>query len=136
MYNRYVLPPPSRPRPATNNYLMSGKPSAMQSQKGFYYGKIITPNDINSYFSNDNTYVVPSLSPKYIPNIGFKYSAVIQATHGKNYYKKGLNSDSSMYYSTKLDKVHGKYNPKTKKYKAYQKIKYVPKVYVSSPQQH
>ena len=54
--------------------------------------------------------MVPALSTKYVPNVGNKYAAVLPPASG--------------YYA---DKVQGKYNAKTKKYKAYEsKAKYVP----------
>ncbi|XP_055912983.1 uncharacterized protein LOC129946725 [Eupeodes corollae] len=125
---QYVLPPPSRPKPETNNYkTSSSQPIAgHQKPREFVFGKVISPDYINSFFPHSQT--VSAFSPQFIPNYGFKYHAIVPSTQ-KTYYTK--NTD--LYYNDKFNKFNGKYNVKTKKYKAFEKAaKYNPSVYYSN----
>lgn len=85
------------------------------------YGTIIShPNQLQ-----DASKSVSSLATKYIPNYGNKYVAVVP---GATYQKAQYLNDNDVY-----DKQNGKYNPKLKKYKAYeQKAKMVPYFAVSN----
>lgn len=115
---QYVLPPPSRPKPATNNYKQSSKPIiGQQKPREFVFGKIISPDYINSFFPQSST--VSAFSPQFIPNYGFKYHAIVPESE-KTYYTK----HSDYFYNNKYDKYNGKYNGKAKKYKPYEKVKY------------
>lgn len=139
---QYVLPPPSRPKPATDNYARAPI-STQQQQETYYkqqqqqqnYGQLITkhPNNNNN---NNNIYYkrVPSLAVQYIPNFGFKYNAIVPSPSsstlsGKSYYLK----ENDIYDGKFNGKLNGKYNAKLKKYKAYEKIKYFPQIYYTTP---
>ena len=120
----YVPPPPSRPKSRLNtniNYNLSGNRNN--------YGALVTPQNANNYFQqNNNSPQVASLSPQYIPNVGTKYVAVVpKITNIKSASaaSNSLSPDDKTAYKTQ-----GKYNVKTKKYKAYEKVKYVPVNYV------
>lgn len=84
------------------------------------YGTIISnPNQLPS----DITKSVNSLALQYIPNVGNKYVAIVPQSDQKAEYI----SSNDVY-----DKYNGKYNPKLKKYKAYeQKAKLMPYLTVS-----
>ncbi|XP_050075352.1 uncharacterized protein LOC126562812 [Anopheles maculipalpis] len=81
-------------------------------------------------------HVVPSLAVQYVPNKGLKYYAVVpkhtEVTYGSA--KQALLATNDLYNDQqqaqskydKYDKLNGKYNPKLKKYKAYEKVKYMP----------
>lgn len=96
LLNSYVLPPPSRPR----TWAIPAGPYAPpnynnQPPKNNNYGQLAaTP------FSGGVT-SVPGLAAQYVPGVGTKYTAILVP-----------------------DKLQGKYNAKTKKYKAYEKAKY------------
>lgn len=123
---QYVLPPPSRPKPATNNYKTSRPVTGHQKPREFVFGKVISPDYINSFFPHSSS--VSGFSTQFIPNYGFKYHAIVPANQ-KTYYTK--HSDF-FFNNDKFDKYNGKYNAKTKKYKAYEKSKYNPSVYYSN----
>uniref|UniRef100_A0A182Y852 Uncharacterized protein n=1 Tax=Anopheles stephensi TaxID=30069 RepID=A0A182Y852_ANOST len=87
-------------------------------------------------------HVVPSLAVQYVPNKGLKYYAVVpkhtEVSHGSA--KQALLATNDLYHDQqqqaqskydKYDKLNGKYNPKLKKYKAYEKVKYMPYIVVS-----
>ncbi|XP_055847185.1 uncharacterized protein LOC129912786 [Episyrphus balteatus] len=122
---QYVLPPPSRPKPATNNYKTSKPITGHQKPREFVFGKVIPPEYVNSYLTHTQT--VSAFSPQYIPNYGFKYHSIVPQSQ-KTYYTK----HTDFFYNDKLNKFNGKYNAKTKKYKAYEKSKYNPSVYYSN----
>ena len=91
----YVLPPPSRPR----TWAIPAGPYAPPNYnnlppKGNNYGQLAS----NSYSGGVTS--VPGLAAQYVPGVGIKYTAIVS------------------------DKLQGKYNAKTKKYKAYEKAKY------------
>ncbi|TDG53224.1 hypothetical protein AWZ03_000039 [Drosophila navojoa] len=103
----YVLPPPSRPR----TWVIPAGPYAPpnynnQPPKYNNYGQLVDP------YSNGNagarpatgTVSVPALAAQYVPGVGIKYTAI----------------------APNNNKLQGKYNAKTKKYKAYEKAKYAP----------
>ncbi|XP_067645464.1 putative mediator of RNA polymerase II transcription subunit 15 [Eurosta solidaginis] len=122
----YILPPPSRPRPNGYNF-----PTAWQ-KPSHYYGNLLLNSNKNTFFQQGNTNLgTGSLAAKYIPNVGIRYTAVVapqiiknkSSTNNNNYVNSGSN-----YYGYEK-KLHGKYNEKTKKYKAYEKVKYVPQNY-------
>ncbi|XP_016972723.1 transcription elongation regulator 1 isoform X2 [Drosophila rhopaloa] len=92
----YVLPPPSRPR----TWAIPAGPYAPpnynnQPPAGNNYGQLAS----SSYSGGVTS--VPGLAAQYVPGVGTKYTAIV------------VN-----------DKLQGKYNAKTKKYKAYEKAKY------------
>ncbi|XP_052895619.1 tyrosine-protein phosphatase non-receptor type 23 [Anopheles moucheti] len=80
-------------------------------------------------------HIVPSLAVQYVPNKGLKYYAVVPR-HAEVSYgsaKQALLATNDLYHQQqaqskhdKYDKLNGKYNPKLKKYKAYEKVKYMP----------
>ncbi|EDW92914.1 uncharacterized protein YGR130C [Drosophila yakuba] len=91
----FVLPPPSRPR----TWTIPAGPYAPPNYnnlppKGNNYGQLAS----NSYSGGVTS--VPGLAAQYVPGVGIKYTAIVP------------------------DKLQGKYNAKTKKYKAYEKAKY------------
>nr|XP_036670279.1 proline-rich receptor-like protein kinase PERK13 isoform X2 [Drosophila suzukii] len=91
----YVLPPPSRPR----TWAIPAGPYAPpnynnQPPRGNNYGLLAT----SSYSGGVTS--VPGLAAQYVPGQGIKYTAIVMP-----------------------DKLQGKYNAKTKKYKAYEKAK-------------
>uniref|UniRef100_A0A182LS87 Uncharacterized protein n=1 Tax=Anopheles culicifacies TaxID=139723 RepID=A0A182LS87_9DIPT len=79
---------------------------------------------------------VPSLAVQYVPNKGLKYYAVVPKHTEVSYgsAKQALLATNDLYHHQqqaqskhdKYDKLNGKYNPKLKKYKAYEKVKYMP----------
>jgi len=94
-HHSYVLPPPSRPR----TWAIPAGPYAPPNYnnlppKGNNYGQLAS----NSYSGGVTS--VPGLAAQYVPGVGIKYTAIVS------------------------DKLQGKYNAKTKKYKAYEKAKY------------
>lgn len=118
-------PPPSRPKQTLNtnvNY---------NPNNNINYGTLVTAQNVNSYYQQQNQQVA-ALSPQYIPNVGTRYVAVIpnaaKATTTK-YPGASTNALSPNGISDGY-KLQGKYNAKTKKYKAYEKVKYVPHNYV------
>ena len=85
--------------------------------------------------------VVPSLAVQYVPNKGLKYYAVVPKHTEVSYgaAKQALLATNDLYDQQlaqskydKYDKLNGKYNPKLKKYKAYEKVKYMPYIVVSA----
>lgn len=138
----YVLPPPSRPRLPTNNYLTSDRRPVTQdnyhlyNKQHNYSGQLLPPmpNAANFYqngngIGNAPTATVAGLAPKYVPNVGFKYFAIVP---NNNNYNNNNGYSNNNYYNNNNnnnDKVQGKYNAKTKKYKAFEKVKYVPPNY-------
>ncbi|CAD7080738.1 unnamed protein product [Hermetia illucens] len=112
----YILPPPSRPRPATDNYARAS-PAELQKMNLQYqspkshYGQFV--NNLNSIQNG-----VPTLGVQYIPNKGLKYFALAPSS-GKVYYSKDVDGFD------KYNKLNGKYNAKLKKHKAYEKVKHV-----------
>ncbi|KAM7357105.1 GV1 [Cochliomyia hominivorax] len=129
----YVPPPPSRPKQRLNtnvNYNLS------DNNKN--YGTIITPyQQINNY--NNNLPQVGSLATQYLPNVGNRYVAIIPPTTVAtkssstiNYKYPQPSATNALSPDDKNSyKLQGKYNLKTKKYKAYEKVKYVPLNYYS-----
>uniref|UniRef100_A0A182RUG8 Uncharacterized protein n=1 Tax=Anopheles funestus TaxID=62324 RepID=A0A182RUG8_ANOFN len=80
-------------------------------------------------------HIVPSLAVQYVPNKGLKYYAVVPKHTEVSYgsAKQALLATNDLYHHQqaqskhdKYDKLNGKYNPKLKKYKAYEKVKYMP----------
>lgn len=132
-HNRYVLPPTSRPRydnnPVQQSHQQQQPPQQSQQPQPIQpQAKIIShPNQIvNDINQQQQQQSVPSLSVQYIPNYGFKYYAVVPPYTNVH---PGYDQKSG-YYGNK-DKFNGKYNPKLKKYKAYEKFKYQPYYMVS-----
>ncbi|XP_005181325.1 mucin-2 [Musca domestica] len=119
----YVLPPPSRPKQRLNtNVNYDTNPNK--------YGTLIRPSlqTTNYYQQQSNTpQQVAGLAPQYIPNVGTRYVAVVPKTSGVT----GTTSSTAANVLSPNDnennyKFQGKYNAKTKKYKVYEKVKYVP----------
>ncbi|KAH8349871.1 hypothetical protein KR084_008405, partial [Drosophila pseudotakahashii] len=95
----YVLPPPSRPRTWTipaGPYAPPNYNNQPPKGNNNNYGQLAP----SSAFSGGVT-SVPGLAAQYVPGQGIKYTAIVMG-----------------------DKLQGKYNAKTKKYKAYEKAKY------------
>ncbi|XP_052847653.1 uncharacterized protein LOC128259368 [Drosophila gunungcola] len=94
----YVLPPPSRPRtwaiPA-GPYAPPNYNNQPPAVNNNNYGQLAS----SSYSGGVTS--VPGLAAQYVPGVGIKYTAIVMP-----------------------DKLQGKYNAKTKKYKAYEKAKY------------
>ncbi|XP_052870959.1 uncharacterized protein LOC128276541 [Anopheles cruzii] len=92
-------------------------------------------------------HVVPSLAVQYVPNKGLKYYAVVprhtEVTYPGDQPKPSLLATNDLYADQqqqqprskydKYDKLNGKYNPKLKKYKAYEKVKYMPYIVYYDP---
>ncbi|XP_049539615.1 uncharacterized protein LOC125953857 [Anopheles darlingi] len=90
--------------------------------------------------------VVPSLAAQYVPNKGLKYYAVVPRHTEVTYQtqdKQTLLATNDLYHHDdqqqasskydKYDKLNGKYNAKLKKYKAYEKVKYMPYIVYYDP---
>uniref|UniRef100_A0A1B0CDU9 Putative serine/threonine-protein kinase pakg n=1 Tax=Lutzomyia longipalpis TaxID=7200 RepID=A0A1B0CDU9_LUTLO len=111
----YVLPPPSRPRYNNNTYQQRSTERPQGTTQAPNYGTILSPH--HNEISRDDQYVKPvaHLAVQYVPNVGFKYYAVIA-------YNPYVKQSKNIY-----DKPNGKYNAKLKKYKAYEeKAKFTP----------
>nr|XP_029735739.1 uncharacterized protein LOC109399490 [Aedes albopictus] len=92
-----------------------------------------SPNQLHTtvapQFHRRAQHVVPSLAVQYVPNQGFRYYAVVPV-------HSSVNPSKSAYLKTndallgkeheRFDKPNGRYNAKLKKYKAFEKVKYVP----------
>ncbi|KAL5292942.1 hypothetical protein ACFFRR_011611 [Megaselia abdita] len=118
---QYVLPPPSRPKYPDNNYLTA--PLYYNRPTATFQVVPIPPTAINSLYYNYKNNIVPSLGIQYIPNVGNRYTYVLPAastTSTTSTTTTTVASDSKAAY-IKPDKLNGKYNPKLKKYKAYEK---------------
>lgn len=106
----YVLPPPSRPR----TWIIPAGPYAPANYNNLppkrNYGDLLTPYSTPGAGAGagtgTGTVTVPALAAQYVPGVGIKYTAIVP------------------------NKQQGKYNAKTKKYKAYEKAKYAPWNYV------
>uniref|UniRef100_A0A034VIY5 Uncharacterized protein n=1 Tax=Bactrocera dorsalis TaxID=27457 RepID=A0A034VIY5_BACDO len=132
----YILPPPSRPRTTGNNAGNAGQ------RPLHYYGNLLLPSNENAFTQQGSTNVGGgSLAAKYIPNVGIRYTAVVAPTYNSNNNynnqhhnynnnnQANRNNGGGNYFDVN-NKLHGKYyNAKTKKYKAYEKVKYVPQNY-------
>ncbi|KAH8302085.1 hypothetical protein KR044_002528, partial [Drosophila immigrans] len=99
----YVLPPPSRPR----TWVIPAGPYAPPNYNNLppkrNYGDLLTPYSTPAGAGAGTVTVpVPGLAAQYVPGVGIKYTAIVP------------------------NKLQGKYNAKTKKYKAYEKAKYAP----------
>lgn len=126
----YILPPPSRPRTTGNNVGNAGQKPL------HYYGNLLLPSNANAFTLQGGANVGGgSLAAKYIPNVGIRYTAVVAPTYNNNNSNNNQanrNNGGSNYFNVN-NKLHGKYyNAKTKKYKAYENVKYVPQNYVRS----
>ncbi|XP_068143412.1 transcription elongation regulator 1 isoform X2 [Drosophila tropicalis] len=108
----YVLPPPSRPRTWAIPAGPYAPPNYNNQPPQANYGQLVTPTP--QFFNGGagagggvvggTTVVpVPALAAQYVPGVGIKYTAIVMP-----------------------NKLQGKYNAKTKKYKAYEKAKYAP----------
>ncbi|XP_058067198.1 uncharacterized protein LOC131216662 [Anopheles bellator] len=119
-------------------------------------GQIIDKPQQNQQPANTNNnqpqqpqqpHVVPSLAVQYVPNKGLKYYAVVprhtEVTYPGAQPKQTLLATNDLYADQqqqqprskydKYDKLNGKYNPKLKKYKAYEKVKYMPYIVYYDP---
>ncbi|XP_055619730.1 uncharacterized protein LOC129764553 [Toxorhynchites rutilus septentrionalis] len=146
----YILPPPSRPKytDITQQRKLSQQESAVHptittpsaSSTLAPTGRIITRpeqdnnqqvpainSSQNQSQSHPNGHTVPSLSVQYVPNRGYNYYAVVpahQEVPSKSAYLK--TNDALLGKYQQYDKPNGRYNAKLKKYKAFEKAKYVP----------
>ncbi|XP_065359868.1 rhoGEF domain-containing protein gxcI [Calliphora vicina] len=135
----YVPPPPSRPKQRLNTNINYN----LNDNNGNNYGSIVTPQNANTYYqqNNNNSPQVASLSPQYIPNVGTRYVAVVptstttttstKSSAAANKYAQPSSANALSPDDKTSYKLQGKYNVKTKKYKAYEKVKYVPLNYYS-----
>lgn len=144
----YLAPPPSRPRyndfevtnsiepdtrrydvfPSTNYNYNSVQYNPVQSQV-ISYQPSYQPRFTNTAVTTTN---VPSLSIKYIPNVGWRYYAVVPIDYlqqSQQLQQQPVTQSTKQVdkYAYAHEKLGGKYNPKLKKYKVYEK-KYVPSV--------
>ncbi|EDW40557.1 GL25311 [Drosophila persimilis] len=91
----YVLPPPSRPR----TWAIPAGPYAPPNYNNLPpRGNSINYGQLASSVYSAGVTSVPGLAAQYVPGVGIKYTAIVLP-----------------------DKLQGKYNAKTKKYKAYEK---------------
>lgn len=118
---RYVLPPPSRPKYPDNNYLTA--PLYNNYNRQTFQVVPIPPTAINSLYYNYKNNIVPSLGIQYIPNIGNRYTYVLPAAASTSTATTSTTTTTSATAGlyVKPDKLNGKYNPKLKKHKAYEK---------------
>ncbi|XP_062543965.1 putative mediator of RNA polymerase II transcription subunit 15 [Armigeres subalbatus] len=96
------------------NYSPNQQPSALVPQQ--------------QQFQRRQQNVVPSLAVQYVPNQGFKYYAVVPVLSegpSKSAYLKTNDAQLGKQHE-RYDKPNGRYNAKLKKYKAFEKAKYVP----------
>lgn len=124
---RYVLPPPSRPKYPDNNYLTA----PLYPHNGNYNRPTATfqvvpipPTAINSLYYNYKNNIVPSLGIQYIPSVGNRYTYVLPSastTSTSTTTTTVASTQPAKAAYIKPDKMNGKYNPKLKKYKAYEK---------------
>jgi len=142
------LPPPSRPRPASNNYLtaqnyniesyyrqqqLKQQQSKQTNQPQPQFTNQIYKNNNNGQIVrlpevNANKNSAAALSPKYTTSYGYKYFEVLPIRQKSS--NTGKKDIASVDYFGVSDKLQGKYNTKTKKYKAHEKAKYQPVNYV------
>lgn len=144
----YILPPPSRPKyndiPVRRQQTIQKTESTQSttvapaaSSTLAPTGKVIekpeqnkqTPvaNNSQNQQPQQRQHVVPSLSVQYVPNQGFKYYAVVPVNSenpSKSAYLK--TNDVQLGKYDQYEKPNGRYNAKLKKYKAFEKVKYVP----------
>jgi len=136
----YVPPPPSRPR--YNNVNFEFTNSINDSSQPRRYDVFHPPTQPLPYhpvsqvlgyphyqqqsrYTNTPVVVsVPSLSVQYVPNVGWRYYAVV-VPQNFNIQPIAQSSKQVDKYAFAHEKLNGKYNPKLKKYKAYEK-KYQP----------
>lgn len=122
---RYVLPPPSRPKYPDNNYLTA--PLYYNRPTATFQVVPIPPTAINSLYYNYQNNIVPSLGIQYIPTVGNRYTYVLPAASTTSPSSPSSSTTTTTVASEKYaayikpDKLNGKYNPKLKKYKAYEK---------------
>ncbi|XP_065084533.1 uncharacterized protein GV1 [Ochlerotatus camptorhynchus] len=146
----YILPPPSRPKyndipvrrqvshqtqaaqstttaPATSSTVVpTGKIIEKPEQNIQTPVANISQNQPASVAAQQQ-HIVPSLAVQYVPNQGFKYYAVVPV-HSENPSKSAYlkTNDVQLGKYDQYDKPNGRYNAKLKKYKAFEKVKYVP----------
>lgn len=121
---RYVLPPPSRPKYPDNNYLTA---SLYYNRPAATFQVVpIPPTAINSLYYDYKNNIVPSLGIQYLPNVGNRYTYVLPSasttsTASTSFAPTTTVASAKSAAYIKSDKLNGKYNPKLKKYKAYEK---------------
>ncbi|XP_055611731.1 putative mediator of RNA polymerase II transcription subunit 15 [Uranotaenia lowii] len=119
-----------------------------QQPQNQYNSQQQQPNQQQQYNNNvsnnqqNQIQTVPSLAVQYVPNQGFRYFAVVPvnrpAAPSKSAYLKSNDVLEGKYEQQRFDKMNGRYNAKLKKYKAYEKMKYLPFVmyYDAAKQQY
>lgn len=142
----YILPPPSRPkynditaqRRQNQQQFSTAAPTPSPVIASFNQTPTQAPNAgriIDRPVQNQNhlsqNQIVPSLAVQYVPNQGLKYYAVVPVVQngvgpGKAAYLKTNDVQLGKEYERYPEKPNGRYNAKLKKYKAYEKVKYVP----------
>ncbi|XP_023166547.2 uncharacterized protein LOC111596514 isoform X2 [Drosophila hydei] len=100
----YVLPPPSRPRTWVIPAGPYAPPNYNNQPPKYNYGQLVDTYSNGGAGPATGTVTVPALAAQYVPGVGIKYTAI----------------------APNNNKLQGKYNAKTKKYKAYEKAKYAP----------
>ncbi|XP_021698959.1 uncharacterized protein LOC5571331 [Aedes aegypti] len=88
----------------------------------------VAPQQQQPQFHQRPQHVVPSLAVQYVPNQGFKYYAVIPVNSENPSKSAYLKTNDALLgkQHERYDKPNGRYNAKLKKYKAFEKVKYVP----------
>uniref|UniRef100_A0A1Q3FRA8 Putative serine/threonine-protein kinase pakg n=1 Tax=Culex tarsalis TaxID=7177 RepID=A0A1Q3FRA8_CULTA len=118
------------PTQATNTGRIIERPAQVPSANNNQYQN-------QNHLSRNDQQIVPSLAVRYVPNQGLKYYAVVPviqngvgaaaaAAPGKTAYLKTNDAQLGKEYERYPEKPNGRYNAKLKKYKAYEKVKYVP----------
>ncbi|XP_058838533.1 uncharacterized protein LOC131694116 [Topomyia yanbarensis] len=109
-------------KPEQNNSTPKPEPTSPNSQPQ-------SPNNATPSTTSQpqTSHRVPSLAIQYVPNQGFKYYAVVPV-HNEEQSKSAFlkTNDAMLGKYDRYDKPNGRYNAKLKKYKAYEKVKYVP----------
>lgn len=135
----YSTAAPSQPSSATPTTPTTVNSSVQSPTQAPNTGRIVdrpvqNQQQQQQYHQNHLSQTVPSLAVQYVPNQGLKYYAVVPvhnggagpAAPGKAAYLKTNDAQLGKEYERYPEKLNGRYNAKLKKYKAYEKVKYVP----------
>uniref|UniRef100_A0A182WBA4 Uncharacterized protein n=1 Tax=Anopheles minimus TaxID=112268 RepID=A0A182WBA4_9DIPT len=132
--------PPATPTQTSSTAAPTGqiidKPQPTNQQPASGVNSVPQPQQPTAHSQPAQQHIVPSLAVQYVPNKGLKYYAVVPKHTEVSYgsAKQALLATNDLYHHQqqaqskhdKYDKLNGKYNPKLKKYKAYEKVKYMP----------
>ncbi|XP_058123295.1 uncharacterized protein LOC131294385 [Anopheles ziemanni] len=143
---------PTNPTPIATSTVPTGKiidkpqqpQPTYQNSNDAPQNRAAAPSQPQQHHQQQQPQIVPSLAVQYVPNKGLKYYAVVprhtEVTYGSD--KQTLLETNDLYHNEqqqlqskydKYDKLNGKYNPKLKKYKAYEKVKYMPYIVYYDP---